>query len=468
MSFFQLSKMVSSRNFLVLTAIFLEGITSLGIEILTLRQLVPAVGTTIPVTSVAIGLFLLFLALGYYFGGKVNNNFLEVVGKNFVMAGLWCGISLSTLITDLFFGNQFPTMIQLWLYLLVCMAPPVYWLGQTVPILSNFFKTKFTGEASGTALFVSTMGSFFGSLMISFVLMRYLGVSATLFMVSTSLLIMGVLINHNTLTISKIIIGVFVVGLSFLINIHLAANYFFAQTAYADYNITKNLMGKFLIVNKQVASGSLKNGKNFPYIEMIRRYIDDMGIRNKEIVVIGSGGFTLSQLHSSNNVNHYKFVDIDPKIADIAVKSGFVDNINGEFIVQDGRAFLRDTKGNKKHYPVIVIDAYTSNISIATHLTTSEFHQDINESLSEDGIVIYNLVFDPLLKTQFAQSSLSTIHSIFGACAVNVLDYKSPKSNVLVICSKNQNNMKSKIYRDEKNNVSFDLFEAHENKGSGH
>jgi len=450
---------VRSSSFLVLTAIFLEGIASLGIEILTLRQLVPVVGTTIPVTSTAIGLFLLFLAIGYYFGGKIDDDFLAHVGKNFVMAGLWSGISLSSVTTALFFENQLPTMIQLWLYLLICMAPPVFWLSQTVPVLSNFFKMNRTGEASGTALFFSTMGSFFGSLLISFVLMRYLGVSVTLFIVSISLLLVGLFIDKDKPSTLQVLAWVFATSLSGLFNISVATNFFFAQTAYADYNIVKNETGKIFVVNQQGASGVLKNGESFPYIEIIRKYIDEIGIKNQEILVIGSGGFTLSQLRLGNNINQYKYVDIDPDIPRIAVDSGFLSQINGEFIAQDGRAFLRSSKNQ---YPVIVVDAYTSHVSIPTHLTTTEFHQGILSALSENGVVIYNLIFDPLLKTPFAQNSLGTIQSVFGVCAVNVLNYKEPKSNVIVICSKKTSNMPKQTYTDERNNVSFDLFEAHE------
>lgn len=453
-----------SSSFLVLTAIFLEGIASLGIEILTLRQLVPVVGTTIPITSTAIGLFLLFLAVGYYFGGKIDDNFLAHVGKNFIMAGLWSGISLSSVTTALFFENQLPTMIQLWLYLLICMAPPVFWLSQTVPVLSNFFKMNRTGEASGTALFFSTMGSFFGSLLISFVLMRYLGVSITLLIVSISLLLVGFFINNDKPSTLQALAWVFAISLSGLFNISVATNFFFAQTAYADYNIVRNETGKIFVVNQWGASGILNNGKSFPYIETIRKYIDEIGIKNQEILVIGSGGFTLSQPHLNNNVNRYKYVDIDPDISKIAVDSGFLHQINGEFIAQDGRAFLRNSRTSGNLYPVIVVDAYTSHVSIPAHLTTAEFHQDILSSLSENGVVIYNLIFDPLLKTQFAQSSLETIQSVFGACAINVLNYKAPKSNVIVVCSEKSAKMPRKTYSDERNNVSFDLFDAHEKR----
>ncbi len=460
MSFIKIPKLVYSSSILVLAAICLEGVASLGIEILTLRQLVPVAGTSIPVTSTAIALFLLFLAVGYYFGGKVEDGFLRKVGQNFFLAGLWSGVSLSSIVTALFFASKWPVMIQLWLYLLVCMAPPVYWLGQTVPILSNLFKMERTGEASGTALFFSTVGSFVGSLLISFILMRYFGVSVTLFAVSFGLILMGLFMDRVKLSVPKALVVALAMCLNVVFNITVATQFFSAQTAYADYSIDDNKNRKIFVVNQQPASGILKNGESFPYIETIRKYIDDIGVKNQEILVIGSGGFTLSQLRLGNSINRYKYVDIDPEIADIAVSSGFLNKVNGEFIAQDGRAFLRHSQEDGKQYPVIVIDAYTSQISIPAHLGTVEFHRDVLKTLPADGVAIYNLVFDPLLRSQFAQSSLASIQSVFGACAINVLSYKEPKANVIVVCSAKSAKMSRQSYFDERNNVSFDLFKA--------
>jgi spermidine synthase len=176
--------------------------------------------------------------------------------------------------------------------------------------------------------------------------------------------------------------------------------------------------------------------------------------------VIGSGGFTLSQLRSINNPNHYKYVDIDPDISDIVVSSGFLKEINGEVLSQDGRAFLRNARMDGKRYPVIVIDAYSSQVSIPPHLSAVEFHYEVLSTLSVNGVAIYNLILDPLLNTQLAQNSLASIQSVFGACAVNVLSYKSSRSNVLVVCSASAAKMSRHAYSDERNDVPFDLFEA--------
>lgn len=50
--------------------IVVEGFVSIATEILTIRQLLPVAGGSVIVTSIVIGIFLLFLAMGYQHGGK--------------------------------------------------------------------------------------------------------------------------------------------------------------------------------------------------------------------------------------------------------------------------------------------------------------------------------------------------------------------------------------------------------------
>jgi hypothetical protein len=58
------------------------------------------------------------------------------------------------------------------------LCPLAWLLGQTVPVLTNLMKHMRTGEASGHALYWSTLGSFLGSVSLSLGVMQWLGVSA--------------------------------------------------------------------------------------------------------------------------------------------------------------------------------------------------------------------------------------------------------------------------------------------------
>src|SRR3990167_4593189 len=85
--------------------ILVEGFVSISIEILTIRQLLPVVGSSVVVTSLIIGIFLLFLALGYKKGGHLKTNLRLTLSINFIIAAIWLGIGLSYLFIISFFSH---------------------------------------------------------------------------------------------------------------------------------------------------------------------------------------------------------------------------------------------------------------------------------------------------------------------------------------------------------------------------
>lgn len=70
------------------------------------------------------------------------------------------------------------------------LSPLAWLLGQTVPVLTNLMKHLRTDETSGYALYLSTLGSFLGSVSLSSVVMQWLGVSVAV-LVCTMLLALG-------------------------------------------------------------------------------------------------------------------------------------------------------------------------------------------------------------------------------------------------------------------------------------
>src|SRR3990167_6929812 len=83
--------------------ILIEGFTSIAIEILVIRQLLPVAGGSVIVTSMIIGIFLLFLALGYRHGGRVKQHLQQRLRLNFLVAACWLGVGLSYVFIYYFF-----------------------------------------------------------------------------------------------------------------------------------------------------------------------------------------------------------------------------------------------------------------------------------------------------------------------------------------------------------------------------
>ncbi|TXT35926.1 MAG: hypothetical protein FD135_4607 [Comamonadaceae bacterium] len=435
--------------------VFIEGFCSLGAEVIALRRLVPHVGSAIVVTAPTIGLFLLALALGYASGARVAERFTAVVARNFLISALLAGVGLARITVDGLFSQLQPTWLAYLVFIGGVLCPMAWLLGQTVPVLTNLMKHLRTGEASGYALYWSTLGSFLGSVSLSLVVMQWVGVSAAVLICAVLLALGSLLLTQaHWSTWGK---AVAVSLLASLINLQPSTEV--VDTAYADYAIKPLVRSEMVeprafLINNSLAS--LMDDSQPPqyarYVQHLRHIIlEELGLFKREILVLGAGGFTLSHQEPSNN---YTYVDIDAKIRDIAEKRFLKGPIEGDFIVDDARRFVRNTN---RRFDAVVVDVFSSHTSIPGHLVTREFWQDTRRTLAPGGVLLINLILDGRLETPYARNLLATIESVYGRCAVEVLHKSKPLSNVIVSCYDSSHSGPSAPYTDERNGADLDL-----------
>ncbi len=435
--------------------VFIEGFCSLGAEVIALRRLVPHVGSSIVVTAPTIGFFLLALALGYASGARVAAGYTAVVARNFLVSALLAGVGLARVSVDGLFAHLQPAGFA-WLCFIGGVLCPLAWLlGQTVPVLTNLMKHMRTGEASGQALFWSTLGSFLGSVSLSLGVMQWLGVSAAV-LVCALLLALGSLRLAAPGWRSA---GGAAVAAAAALAINLLPSSEVRDTPYADYAVTPvELPGherpRAFFVNNSLASliDAGEPPRYARYVQHLRHILlDELAFAGREVLVLGAGGFTLSHREPANR---YTFVDIDPQIRAIAETRFLQGPIRGEFVVDDARRFVRSTD---KRYDAVVVDVFSSHTSIPGHLVTREFWQDARRVLAPDGVLLANLILDGRLETPYARNLLATIDSVFGRCAVEVLHKGKPLSNVVVSCYAGSRPGPAAAYSDERNAADVDL-----------
>ncbi len=437
---------------LLFTIVFIEGYCSLGAEIIALRRLIPHVGSSIVVTAPTIGFFLLALALGYHSGSRVATNYRAVVARNFLVSAALLGGGLAaTTVNAIFAGTQAAFAYLIFIGGILC---PLAWLlGQTVPILTNLMLAQRSGEAAGRALYWSTLGSFLGSVTLSLVVMQVLGVW-TAVLLGMLLLVGGtLLVQRPQPAMAALLAGVVALGLG--LNLQDRTR---IDTAYADYEVRSVIRDgmtnpRVFVVNNQ--SASLIDSSQPPlyarYVQHIRRILlDDLGFSDREILVLGAGGFTLSHREP---LNRYTFVDIDPDIRAIAEREFLREPAAGEFIATDARRFVAETR---KRYDALVVDVYSARTSIPGHLVTREFWKDTRRALKPNGAMIANLILDGQLASPYARNLLATIESAYGRCAVEVLYKSAPRSNVIVSCFAVEVQEPTRIYSDERNRADVD------------
>ncbi|MDP3560920.1 MAG: fused MFS/spermidine synthase [Legionellaceae bacterium] len=447
--------------------LLLEGFITISVEIITIRQLTPFFGSSVVITSIIIGIFLLFLALGYWRGGMYRQpQVFKQLCRNFTLAFIWIGIGLNySFIAILFYLSAafttLPILLNLSLYLLFILAPIVYWLGQTIPLTTHLFnQTLGVSDISGRALFLSTMGSFLGAICTSLLLFQYLGVAWTI-VLNCALLFSLIIFLQLKSHLSWWFLFCLAIGLVLIktLNVNIDKMQFVKTNNYANYEIlTPNKTEKILRINHSNSSLITTNKGAFPYIEFIHDVLfNTLQLHHKHLLVIGAGGFTLSELGTADN--DITYVDIDPDIKQIAETYFLNASIKGHFIGQDARAYLNQTQ---KHFDAIISDAYSNEATIPASLLTIEYFKALADHLKTDGLLVVNIINDPLFRTDYGRKVYNTIHAVFPYCALIPVNWHQPDNslaNMIYVCRKSTDD--NTVYKDDLTTATLDFFKDH-------
>ena len=449
----------------LLIILLLEGFITISVEILTIRQLLPFYGGSVVITSIIIGVFLLFLAIGYWRGGVHQQDYFRQLSRNFSLSLVWIGIGLSYTLISLFYYLSVPSMhfsflFSLSLYLLFILAPVVYWLGQTVPLTTNLFnQQQRVSRISAHALFLSTIGSFLGAILTSLLLFQFLGVAWAV-VINCGLLFCLVIMIRKYSEVSVLEIAILFIALIFItfLNLLMENGQFIKTNNYANYQIIETAeFNKILSINQSASSQLTYDKKAFPYIEFIRNLLfTELNLRHKKILVIGAGGFSLTA--AGTNDNEVVYVDIDGELKHIAETAFLNGPIQGRFIGEDARRYLKEATDQ---YDVIISDVYSNQATIPPSLLSVEYFQSIANHLHPRGLFIANIIANPFFQDDYSRIVFNTIHSVFPFCSTTPLTWRNV-SNVMYICTHVES--KNAIYSDDLNTSTLDSFKAKQSK----
>jgi hypothetical protein len=162
------------------------------------------------------------------------------------------------------------------IYLFLVLSPIVYWLGQTVPLITHFFDKKLhVGNISGRALFLSTIGSFLGAISTTLIFFNYFGVASTI--VINCMLLIG-LTGYLSLLESRLL-GTWLFLLAALLiiyyaNIPVEQTLFNKTNNYGNYRVKQySDFSRILQINESNSSYINANQEGFPYIELVRQIV---------------------------------------------------------------------------------------------------------------------------------------------------------------------------------------------------
>lgn len=424
--------------------LFLEGIASVSIQMLVLRQTMPVSGASILHTSIVVGVFLGMLAIGYHIGGKTpKSRYLSKLKMNLLLSAALLGVGLSTMFIYVFFdalsATGFHPLVSLSVYSIVIMGPIVFLLAQTVPLLINAMQTDSHSESAGNAYAVSTIGNVLGAILTSLVVLYFFGtgyaVGINVLLLATCYLMLSNFTNYDVLWV---LLGAAVL---WVINVEPNKKIFVKNNAYADIAVRITEEERVLLLNNSLSSRFGEDGKAWPYIEAMKQRIAlkrDSFEQKPTALVMGAGAFTISA--NVEDDYYYHYIDIDSDLKRVAEEHILRQPINGKFTETDARLFLQqelfDVPELKDGADIIVLDMYSNHFTIPEHLATHEFHRLVNERLSERGEVIVNLIGTTNLNDSYTLRSDATIRGAYGVCINHIVQMSEKISNILYFCKK--------------------------------
>ncbi len=405
----------SSRVFhwLVLFIVFVGGISSIAIEIAASRLLGPYFGTSTFIWANLIGLTLLYLSIGYYFGGRIADRWpsatLLLVFTSIAGIGTGAIPQLSrpilqkslTAFSSYSVGAFYGSLVGV----ILLFAVPVTLLGFVSPyaIRLSLARVNAAGNTAGSLYALSTMGSILGSFLPVLLLIPTIGTYWTFYSISITLLIssaLGLLILHaHRLGALATVLLAGVLTLAVVTNGEEIRPPEFGKLIYeteSQYNyiqVTQEGDATLLSLNDGHAIHSIyQPGRElygyWDYFSVGSYFnLNETPADVKNVALIGLAAGTMAQqLTAAYGPIPIDGVEIDPQIVAVGRKYFHMNEPNLNVIVQDGRYFLRTTD---KHYSVIGVDAYHQPY-IPFHLTTKEFFQEVDNHLESNGVAIVN------------------------------------------------------------------------------
>jgi spermidine synthase len=408
-------------NWYLYLAVFFSGTTTLAVELSAARLLEAVFGTSNIVWANVIGLILIYLALGYFIGGRWADSspHFTTFYKLLVWAAFASGLIplVSHPILNIA-ARAFPDPNELsanlaviagsFISVLVLFAVPITLLGCASPFAIRLALKRVThaGDVSGRIYAVSTLGSIVGTFTPVLLLIPFVGTARTF--LTFSGLLMVVALAGLALTGGRwwrfLWMPLVLAGLAWFTlpgpvkPVEEGKRLLFEEeSAYNLIQVVEDDEGwRYLLLNEGQGWHSLYHPQTLltgftwdyfligPLFNPPPYHTDQL----ERVAIIGLAGGTIARQYS----NVYgplpiDGVEIDPEIVRAGREFFGMDLPNLNAVVADGRHFLAQTD---RVYDVIAVDAYRLPY-IPWHMTTVEFFQQARDRLDEDGVLIVNV-----------------------------------------------------------------------------
>ncbi len=392
------------KNIIYILA-FLEGIAVMAIELISARLLAPFFGGSLYVITAVLGITMFSLLIGYFLGGQIvakNKHNKYALPFIIIASAILCLmplISTPVLKMAVSLGLTLGAIFSV----LVLIGLPLILLGAVSPQLVQQLsdhKIK-AGTASGNIYSISTLGGVIGTFIVGLYAIPTLGIKLTAIIFGGICAILPLL-----LLLSKKQKKESFASLTFL-TLSIVVGYSFDTTTKVPLGTeilytSDGLLGKMEVVEvnsdyrslvnngmaqSMVETGTYKSLMTYTHVISTLSSLLPQNQRNN-VAILGLAGGSLIKEMAELNFKKINAIDIDKRTQKVAEEYFRLDKSIYNFIEDDGRHFLMNTKDT---FDLIIIDVSASEQQ-PYHLYTEEAFKLYHKKLSSNGFIILNII----------------------------------------------------------------------------
>ncbi|MDX2160661.1 MAG: fused MFS/spermidine synthase [bacterium] len=409
-----------SPNRYLYVAVFTSGMTTLAVEMTASRLLGSVFGTSNLVWANVIGLIMLYLAVGYFVGGRLADKSPQPAA--FYRILLW-GSFLSAIVplvarpvlsgaAGAVAGIEAGLFVGSFISVLALFAIPITVLGTVSPFAIRLAVSDLAtaGKVSGRIYAISTVGSLIGTFLPVVLIIPELGTFGTFLLFSGILFtvaLIGLFSQRGTRALVYLwmplviaVLSVIVLSAPFRAPAANARLLYEDETAYNYIQVQEDADGnRYLYLNEGQGIHSQWHPTRIGYGRTWDFFLTAPYFNNPPYPPERVESLLLIGLAAGTIARQYIAVYGDLPMDGIEIDGGIVEagaryfDMNAAAMpnltvhVEDGRYILNRLD---RRYSVIGIDAYKPPY-IPWHLTTVEFFQEVRAHLTEDGVVAINV-----------------------------------------------------------------------------
>lgn len=415
------------KPWLLYLAAFVAGMTTLGIELSTMRLISTVLGTSDLVWAAVITLVLVYLTAGYYLGGRWADRaadpatFFHLLAWAAFTAGLLPVLArplMLAMASAFYLASLDVVMLAITgVTVAVLFAIPVTLLGCVSPFVVRLAVSdaQTAGKTAGRVYALSTLGSILGTFGPVLALIPTVGTAWTFAVFAVSLLAVALFGLYRVAPraawrgawMPVVLSGALVVGVhgpikpapagtTLLYEMETPYNYVQVVEVTGDAVSRQPVGTRLLLLNEGQGVHSVYHPDILrtqatwdmflagPYFNPAPYGPD----RVDRIAVIGLAAGTIARQYTAvYGPIPIDGIEIDPGIVEVGRRFFGMDMPNLNVIVDDGRHALSQLGGG---YDLIAVDAYRVPY-IPWQLTTVEFFEEVQARLAPDGVVMVNV-----------------------------------------------------------------------------